>query len=157
MSKKDEAFKLFDEGKKPSDPEVKALGLSAKTRYNYYQEHKKSRGGDVSGVSEIQELKQEKVRLTLLSQIEELESKREKLPQRVDKLERQVREIAKWLDQNKFENVKDLFFIAKCLAVVRDGKTIDEDSIKDMIEDAEKEAITYEREMEKYIDRMEDI
>ncbi len=41
MSKKDQAFKLFGEGKKPSSPEVKALGLASKTRYNYYQKWKK--------------------------------------------------------------------------------------------------------------------
>jgi hypothetical protein len=37
MSKKEKAFALFAEGLKPSDPKVKALGLAAKTRYNYYQ------------------------------------------------------------------------------------------------------------------------
>jgi len=35
MSKKDEAFELFDEGKVPSSPEVKALGLKGTTKYNY--------------------------------------------------------------------------------------------------------------------------
>lgn len=157
MSKKDEAFRLFDEGKKPSDPEVKALGLSAKTRYNYFQEHKKSRGGDVSGVSEIQELKQEKIRLTLISQIEELESKREKLPQRVGKLERQVTQIAKWLDENKFENHELILFIVNTLVAIKNGKTIDEDSVKDMMGDAEKEAITSERENGKYVDKIEGV
>jgi len=38
---KDVAFQLFDEGKRPSDPEVKALGLKSKTRYNYFQLWKK--------------------------------------------------------------------------------------------------------------------
>ncbi len=41
MSKKDQAFKLFAAGKKPSSPEVKSLGLASKTRYNYFQEWKK--------------------------------------------------------------------------------------------------------------------
>ena len=38
MSKKVEAFKLFDEGKKPNSDEVKALGLNEGTRYGYYGE-----------------------------------------------------------------------------------------------------------------------
>lgn len=102
MSKKNEAFRLFGEGKKPSDPEVKALGLSAKTRYNYYQEYKKSLGADGSGISEIQELKQEKARLTLLAQIEELEAKRERLSNRVTTLERQFGSLTNWLkEQNR--------------------------------------------------------
>ncbi len=41
MSTKDQAFKLFAEGKKPGSPEVKSLGLASKTRYNYFQEWKK--------------------------------------------------------------------------------------------------------------------
>ena len=45
MSKKAKAFELFGQGKRPSDPEVKALGLSPKSRYNYFQEWKKSSGG----------------------------------------------------------------------------------------------------------------
>jgi hypothetical protein len=43
-SKKERAFRLFDEGKRPSDPEVKALGLKPSTVYRYYQEWKKARG-----------------------------------------------------------------------------------------------------------------
>lgn len=35
------AFALFDKGKRPSDPEVKGLGLKPKSRYNYFQEWKK--------------------------------------------------------------------------------------------------------------------
>lgn len=45
MSKKQKAFEWFNQGKRPSDPEVKGLGLSPKTRYNYYQEWKHSCGG----------------------------------------------------------------------------------------------------------------
>ncbi len=45
MSKKAKAFELFGQGKRPSDQEIKALGLSPKTRYNYFQEWKKSPGG----------------------------------------------------------------------------------------------------------------
>lgn len=41
MSKKTEAFALFDQGLKPSDQAVKNLKLADKTRYNYYQEWKK--------------------------------------------------------------------------------------------------------------------
>lgn len=38
---KDIALELFDQGKRPSDPEVKALGLKSKTRYNYFQQWQK--------------------------------------------------------------------------------------------------------------------
>jgi hypothetical protein len=44
-TKKGLAFLLFDQGKRPSDPEVKALGLKPKSTYTYFQEHKKLRGG----------------------------------------------------------------------------------------------------------------
>jgi hypothetical protein len=37
-------FGLFDEGKRPGDPEVKALGLKPNSTYRYYQEWKKARG-----------------------------------------------------------------------------------------------------------------
>jgi hypothetical protein len=42
-SMKDRVFRLFDEGKIPSDPEVKDLGIKPKTVYRYYQEWKKAR------------------------------------------------------------------------------------------------------------------
>lgn len=48
---KDVAFQLFDEGKRPSDPEVKALGIKSKTRYNYFQMWKK-RGETTPGAPE---------------------------------------------------------------------------------------------------------
>jgi len=38
---RDLAFELFEQGKRPSDPEIKALGLKPKTTYNYFQEWKK--------------------------------------------------------------------------------------------------------------------
>jgi len=38
---RDLAFELFDQGRRPSDPEVKALGLKSKATYNYFQEWKK--------------------------------------------------------------------------------------------------------------------
>jgi hypothetical protein len=41
MSKKDQAFVLFDQGKRPGDQDVKNLGLKPKTTYNYFQEWKK--------------------------------------------------------------------------------------------------------------------
>jgi hypothetical protein len=44
MSKKEQAFVLFDQGKRPGDQEVKKLGLKPKTTYNYYQVWKKSGG-----------------------------------------------------------------------------------------------------------------
>ena len=63
MSGKGKAFKLFSEGKVPTDPEVKALGLKAKTRANYYLDWQNSvAGGDQSpsgeGVGVIDETKQ---------------------------------------------------------------------------------------------------
>ena len=36
------AFALFDEGKRPGDPEVKALGLKRKSTYNYFQDWKRA-------------------------------------------------------------------------------------------------------------------
>jgi len=38
---KELAFALFDQGRRPSDLEVKALGLKSKTTYDYYQRWKK--------------------------------------------------------------------------------------------------------------------
>jgi len=35
------AFALFDQGKRPSNSEVKALGLKPETTYKYFQEWKK--------------------------------------------------------------------------------------------------------------------
>jgi len=46
---RDLAFELFDQGKRPSNPEVKALGLKTKTTYNYFQDWKKL-GETTSGV-----------------------------------------------------------------------------------------------------------
>ncbi len=59
------AFALFDQEKRPSAPEVKALGLKPKTRYNYFQEWKKLRetpsdeqkGSDSEGKGSPLELK----------------------------------------------------------------------------------------------------
>jgi hypothetical protein len=44
MSKKQQAFELFSQGKRPSDPDVKALGLGKRTGYNYFQQFKKNGG-----------------------------------------------------------------------------------------------------------------
>ena len=44
MSKKEKAFEFFSQGMRPSDQEVKDLGLSPKTRYNYFQLWKNSGG-----------------------------------------------------------------------------------------------------------------
>ncbi len=43
MSRRAEAFSLFDEGKVPSSPEVKALKLKGSTRYTYYDAWKKEK------------------------------------------------------------------------------------------------------------------
>ena len=42
-SLKQRAFQLFDEGKRPGDPEVKALDIKPNTAYRYYQEWKRAR------------------------------------------------------------------------------------------------------------------
>jgi len=41
-SKKAKVFKLFSEGKRPSDPEVKSLGIKPESAYRYYQAWKKA-------------------------------------------------------------------------------------------------------------------
>jgi len=41
---KAKAFRLFDEGKRPSDHEVKALKIKSQILYRYYQEWKKFTG-----------------------------------------------------------------------------------------------------------------
>ena len=41
-SVKERAFHLFDQDKRPGDPEVKALGIKPNTAYRYYQEWKKT-------------------------------------------------------------------------------------------------------------------
>lgn len=43
-TKKEIAFELFEEGKLPTDPEVKALGLKGKSKNTYYYEWQKSKG-----------------------------------------------------------------------------------------------------------------
>jgi len=48
VTKKDTAFALFDEGKVPLSPELKALGLKGSTRYNYYYEWQKQGGTPLS-------------------------------------------------------------------------------------------------------------
>lgn len=35
-SKKEQAFALFDQGRRPSDPEVKELGVKKETLYRYF-------------------------------------------------------------------------------------------------------------------------
>lgn len=47
-SMKQRVFRLFDEGKRPGDPEAKALGIKPNSAYRYYQEWKKARGRDHS-------------------------------------------------------------------------------------------------------------
>jgi hypothetical protein len=41
LKKRQQAFYLFSMGKRPSDPELKALGLKDKTLYSYFQQYKK--------------------------------------------------------------------------------------------------------------------
>jgi len=44
-NKRDLAYKLFDEGKRPGDLEVKALGLKTRSTYTYFTSWKKRNGG----------------------------------------------------------------------------------------------------------------
>ena len=37
VSMKERAFRLFDQGRRPSDPEVRALGIKPNSAYRYYQ------------------------------------------------------------------------------------------------------------------------
>ena len=46
MTKKDEAFRLFAEVSLAFSPEVKALKLKSQSRYNYYYEWQKTKGGN---------------------------------------------------------------------------------------------------------------
>lgn len=43
-TKKEQVFKLFAEGKRPSDPEVKAVGLKSRSIYTYFTNWKKGSG-----------------------------------------------------------------------------------------------------------------
>lgn len=159
MSKKDEAFILFSEGKRPSDEEVKALGLSTRTRYNYHQEFKKSQTDDgvAVAVDEVRELKQERAKLFLISQIEELEAKREKLPERVAKLERQVGEMSKWMDENIFIINKNLSFLNGCVVALAQGRALDKVLWDNLAKEAETEAIKLDMSGKKYTDRIKDV
>lgn len=47
---KEIAFALFDEGKRPIDPDVKALSLKSRSTYNYYQQWKKLHPDQVSDI-----------------------------------------------------------------------------------------------------------
>jgi hypothetical protein len=39
---KEMSFQLFDQGKRPSDAEVRALGIKPSTAYRYYQQWKRT-------------------------------------------------------------------------------------------------------------------
>jgi len=56
MSKKEQAFGLFSQGKRPSDPDLKALGLGNRTLYNYFQQFKKNGGSFKPSGTQIQPL-----------------------------------------------------------------------------------------------------
>jgi hypothetical protein len=56
MSKKEQAFELFSQGKRPSDPDLKALGLPNKTLYSYFQAFKKNGGSFKPSGTQIQPL-----------------------------------------------------------------------------------------------------
>lgn len=127
MSKRKDALALFALGKKPSDPEVKALGLKPKTCYAYFQDWKKISGKTQSSLTananEITELKEEKTKLTLLTQIAELKAEKEKLPSRVGKLEKQISALIDYLKEEHENVVSRLDYHAAALGLV--AQTID--------------------------------
>ena len=54
MTKKEQAFVLFSEGRTTSSAEVKALKLKSRTRYNYYLEWQKGGGVTPSSLSSVE-------------------------------------------------------------------------------------------------------
>ncbi len=59
-SNKQKAFKLFDQGKSPTDPEVKALKLTHPTRWQYYKEWKRQSSEESEEAKEKPSEKREK-------------------------------------------------------------------------------------------------
>jgi hypothetical protein len=119
MAKKDRAFELFSQGKRPVDQEVKELGLKNRTLYAYYEEFKKreyatSNEDIVPDEDELAVLKKERTKLYLLSQIEEAQAKRDRLPDRLNHLERQREAEAEYLGQ-AIESSATLASIAVCI------------------------------------------
>ena len=57
MTKKEEAFELFDEGKTALSPEVKDLKLKGGSRFNYYLEWQRNKGGAISTSAPSEEAK----------------------------------------------------------------------------------------------------
>ena len=49
MTKKEQAFQLFTQGKQPKDPEVQALGIKAKTLREYWRLFQKGEGPSSGG------------------------------------------------------------------------------------------------------------
>jgi len=47
------AYEFFEQGKRPSDPEVKALGLKPKSTYDYFQRWKRQKKAMESGTTTI--------------------------------------------------------------------------------------------------------
>src|SRR4030042_6198041 len=56
MSKKEQAFELFSQDKRPSDPDVKTLGLGKRTTCNYFQKWKKDGGNFKPSGTQTKEL-----------------------------------------------------------------------------------------------------
>jgi hypothetical protein len=115
MSRREDAFQLFDQGKRPGDDEVKTLGLTAKTRYNYFQQWKRKASlGSYSAdeIDDIADLKHEKAKLTLQNQIDDLEARRAKLPDRMDKLETYLDAVVEYVGEvlDRIETLADCGF-----------------------------------------------
>jgi hypothetical protein len=121
MSKKEKAFELFRQGKKPSDPEPRALGLKSKTVYAYYEDFKRQEYGkpvELTAIDddEIVDLKKEKVKVSLTSQIDELKAKQERLPERIERLEKRLDALIEYLE-DLLPRLYDLAYTGPAIAI----------------------------------------
>ncbi len=92
----------------------------------------------IPDTSEIAELREKKAILKLKADIEEIESKREKLPERIARLERQIKILAEELDKEYIET-------RTALQMIRDGDIceLSDDELKDL-ENLVKKEYTFE-------------
>jgi chromosome segregation ATPase len=92
----------------------------------------------IPDTSEIAELREKKAILKLKADIEEIESKREKLPERIARLERQNKILAEELDKEYIET-------RTILQMIRDSEIseLSDDELKDL-ENLIKKGYTFE-------------
>ena len=109
--------------------QVIAQGHARSTVYQVKKEMAYSAKKEVAypGSSEIAELKEEKTRLKLEAEIEEIKSKRDKLPERVARLERQMNALIDHLDRmsRNFESFHNYL----TLYILQEWKLIDENAV----------------------------